>query len=96
MPNNNVFFLLFTFGSKNNNILQLGTILIMKLASACLRVFFQIFSMVGRVNTPLVEHLSVSVVVEMQGSAPFISGIKNKMCPCCGCTHCTLNHQITE
>jgi len=79
--------------AKNNNILQLGTILIMKLASACLRVFFQNFSMVGRVNTPLVEHLSVSVVVEMQESAPFISLIKNKMCPCCGCTHCTLNHQ---
>jgi hypothetical protein len=57
MPNNNVFFLSFTFGSKNNNILKLGTILIMKLASACLRVFFQIVSMIGRVNTPLVEHL---------------------------------------
>ncbi len=45
MPNNNNF-LSFTFGSKNNNNLQLGTILNNK--PSILESFFQIFNMASR------------------------------------------------
>jgi hypothetical protein len=40
-----IYFFSFTFGSKNNNILQLGTIL--NTGTGVFKIFFQIFGMAG-------------------------------------------------